>query len=169
MTLLNLQIRPMNEEDIPRLCLLACGHVAEHDYFQVSFEEQQNGKRGVFLAVMDTSIAGYVHYNRYPKYQPFRSLGIPEIQDLYVPPVFRRQGIGAMLVRECEEQAKRERCSDIGIGVGVGGDFGAAQRLYTRLGYIPDGAGVVFERVAVSVGEVRPVDDRLCLMLIKEL
>ncbi|HNQ92383.1 MAG TPA: GNAT family N-acetyltransferase [Alphaproteobacteria bacterium] len=159
----------MTAEDIPLLSEFARGHVNEPDYFQTSFDEQRDGKRAVFMAFVDGVLAGYVHYNRHPKYQPFRSLNIPEIQDLYVASVFRRQGIGEALVRACEAQAQRETCSDIGIGVGVGSEFGAAQRLYMRLGYLPDGAGVVFDRDPVSVGEVRPVDDRLCLMVVKSL
>lgn len=159
----------MIAEDIPHLTDFARGHVSESDYFQTSFEEQQADKRIVFLAFVGAELSGYVHYNRHPKYQPFRSLNIPEIQDLYVASAFRRRGIGEALVRACENQSRQEECSDIGIGVGVGSEFGAAQRLYMRMGYLPDGAGVVFDREAVSVGEVRPVDDRLCLMVVKSL
>jgi len=159
----------MTEGDVPRLAAFAQGHISEPDYFTTSFKEQQEDKRLVFLALVKGVIAGYVHYNRHPKYQPFRSLKIPEIQDLYVSPDFRRGGIGAALVGKCEDQARFERCSDIGIGVGVGCEFGSAQRLYVRLGYLPDGTGVVFDRAPVSAGEVRPVDDRLCLMVVKNL
>lgn len=168
-TSLPFSIRIMTNEDIESLTQFAKGHEDTPDYFFHSFDEQLQDKRLVFIAFQDEQIVGYAHLNRYPQYQPFRSLGIPEIQDLYVHPDFRRCGIGQKLVEECEARAKSERLEDIGIGVGVGANFGAAQRLYARMGYVPDGAGVVFERQSVSVGEVRAVDDRLCLMLVKAL
>lgn len=162
-------IRIMTGDDIGALADFAKGHDGTPDYFFQSFDEQLQDKRLVFIAFQDGQIAGYVHLNRYPQYQPFRSLGIAEIQDLYVHPEFRRCGVGRKLVEKCESQARLEQMDDMGIGVGVGPNFGAAQRLYARLGYVPDGAGAVFDRQSVSVGEVRAVDDRLCLMLLKSL
>ena len=47
--------------------------------------------------------------------------------------------------------------------------FGAAQRLYCKLGYIPDGNGVTYDREAVRAGDMRAVDDLLCLMMVKAL
>jgi len=47
--------------------------------------------------------------------------------------------------------------------------FGTAQRLYHRMGYMPDGAGVVFDRQNVQSGDIRPIDERLCLMLVKSI
>lgn len=139
----------------------------EAAYFFEAFLEQNDNKRLIFAAFEGAELRGYAHYNRFPGYAPFRRLGIPEIQDLFVIPDARRQGIGALLVAKCEEQARHEGKADIGIGVGVAGKFGAAQRLYTRLGYLPDGAGVVFDRQGVTEGDMKPVDDRLCLMLMK--
>lgn len=163
------KIRSMLEGDIDCLSDFARGHEDGADYFKISFTEQQEGKRIVFLAFDADKLLGYVHYNRFPQYSPFRRLNIPEIQDLYVAPEFGRHGVGADLVAACEGQADADNADQIGIGVGVGSEFGAAQRLYIRSGYMPDGAGVVFERGPVSVGEMRPVDDRLCLMLLKDL
>ncbi|MDY0028815.1 MAG: GNAT family N-acetyltransferase [Pseudobdellovibrionaceae bacterium] len=162
-------IRSMQADDLSELQAFAQGHEDHPDYFVISLDEQLQAKRFVFIAFQDGRIAGYAHLNRFPQYQPFRSLGLAEIQDLYVGSVFRCNGIGQKLVEACEAQAKSEGMDMIGIGVGVGGNFGAAQRLYARMGYVPDGAGVVFDRQSVSVGEVRAVDDRLCLMLVKSL
>jgi GNAT superfamily N-acetyltransferase len=68
--------------------------------------EQQEGKRRVFLAWEQENLAGYVHLNRLSAlYFPFRHLGIPEIQDLFVHTYFRRQGIGEALVKACEAEA----------------------------------------------------------------
>ncbi len=165
----HISIHQMTTEDVGRLSLFAMGHVNEDHYFVDSWDEQQEDRRIVLIAEIEGDIAGYVHYNRRPKYQPFRSLRIPEIQDLYVGHKFRRMGIGRALIAACEDLARSDGATEIGIGVGVGSNFGNAQRLYVGLGFAPDGAGAVFEREPISVGEVRPVDDRLCLMMLKSL
>lgn len=142
---------------------------AEEGYFEEALAEQIDGKRLVFVSYGEGGLEGYVHYNRFPRYQPFLKLGIPEIQDLFVLPDFRRHGVGQALVQTCIDQAMADQKEEIGIGVGVSSNFGSAQRLYTRMGFIPDGAGIVFDRVPVRSGDIKPVDDRLCLMLIKPL
>lgn len=139
----------------------------EAGYFEEAWQEQGEGKRLVVLAFLDNRLCGFAHYNRFPRYAPFHRLGIPEIQDLFVLPEFRRSGVGAGIVGFCEMLGRDDEKADIGIGVGVSGKFGTAQRLYARLGFLPDGAGVVFDREGVRDGEVKPIDDRLCLMLMK--
>ena len=57
----------------------------------------------------------------------------------------------------------------IGISVGVTAKYGAAQRIYAKMGYIPDGHGVTYDRESIKSGEFRPIDDNLCLMMVKEL
>lgn len=164
-------IKQCVEEDIKTLNQFVSKnvHPIENQYFQTAFQEQIDGKRLILLARINGELAGYAHLNFYPQYAPFRRLGIPEIQDLFVAHDYRRQGVGEFIITECEKLAKSRGASEIGLGVGVSGQFGAAQRLYARMGYIPDGAGVVFDRQPVNAGEMRPVDDRLCLMLIKSL
>ncbi len=164
-------IRQMVASDIPLLMDMTAigGHFIEPDYFETALKEQEDGKRIVLLACDGAKLVGYVHLNFFPQYAPFLRLSIPEIQDLFVHPDARRQGIGQSLVRACEDVAKERGATDIGIGVGVSGQFGTAQRLYAQLGYIPDGAGAVFERIPISTGDVRPIDNRVCLMLMKPL
>lgn len=166
-----ISIHQFSQDDIAGLYHLALSgnHTVEAEYFETALKEQNDGKRVVFLVLVDEMLAGYVHLNFFPQYRPFLRLSIPEIQDLFVHPDFRCQGLGARLVSACEEEAKSRDIRDLGIGVGVSGKFGAAQRLYARLGYVPDGSGVVFEREMTRDGEVRPIDDRLCLMLLKPL
>jgi hypothetical protein len=62
--------------------------------------------------------------------------------------------------------AMRER-EGLGISVGLHAGFGAAQRLYIRLGFVPDGLGVTYDREAVQPSAPHPVDDDLALMLLK--
>lgn len=115
------------------------------------------------------NVAGYVLLNFNPAYAPFKHMNIPEIQDLNVHPDCRRQGLGERLVRACEDEARAQGCDMIGLGVGLSAAYGAAQRLYCRLGYLPDGAGLIYDGERVPVGAAKPNDDDLCLMMIKEL
>ena len=57
----------------------------------------------------------------------------------------------------------------VGLGVGLYADYGAAQRLYVRRGYLPDGAGVVLDGVSVAAGATIRLDDEPMLMFIKQL
>lgn len=167
----NLSIRICEEADIPELYkfVIDAKHSIEGSYFETAFQEQLDKKRLIFLARANDVLVGYAHLNFFPQYVPFLRLGIPEIQDIVVHPEHRRRGVGGQLMSDCEEKAREYLLSDIGIGVGVTGQFGAAQRLYHRMGYVPDGNGAVFDRVPVQSGDIRPIDDRLCLMLIKQL
>lgn len=166
-----LTIRVGVADDLPALNQLVKDghHPIENQYFETAWAEQEQDKRLVFLAFVQGRLAGYVYLNFYPQYAPFARLKIPEIQDLYVHPDQRRQGIGAHLILACEAEAAHRQMADIAIGVGITREFGAAQRLYVKMGYVPDGAGIVFERTAIQSGELRPIDDRLCLMLVKPL
>lgn len=164
-------LRLSETSDCPDLYALCAtgGHSVEADYFETAHQEQSNQKRCIFLAFQADRLVGYVYLNFYPQYAPFARLSIPEIQDLFVHPDARRCGVGAELIAACEAKARACGSDTIGIGVGVAGKFGSAQRLYARMGYLPDGAGVVFDRIPATTGDVRPIDDRLCLMLIKSL
>ena len=168
---MELSIRLCEIGDIPILTQFVknAPHPIENQYFETAFKEQIDGKRIALLAFSNGILAGYVHLNFHPLYAPFARLEIPEIQDLFVSPDYRRQGIGEHLILACEKIALEKECDSIGIGVGVTGDFGSAQRLYIRMGYIPDGAGIVFDRQKVQSGDIRPIDDRLCLMVVKTI
>lgn len=167
----NICFRQMISDDMPTLYAQASEFSLrpEVGYFEQCLEEQDEGARHVFVAEYDGTLAGYAQIIWKPAYQPFRSLEIPEIQDVNVARPYRRQGIGEALVAHCEQAVKDAGKTDIGIGVGLTRDYGAAQRLYIRRGYMPDGAGVVYENQPVMVGEMRPVNGYLCLKLIKEL
>jgi ribosomal protein S18 acetylase RimI-like enzyme len=168
---MQLSIRQCEFGDIQHLnqFVKSAQHLIENQYFETAFQEQMDKKRIVLLAFAEGVLAGYVHLNFNPLYAPFAHMNIPEIQDLFVNPNYRRQGIGEHLILACEKVVNELGLEAIGIGVGVTGDFGSAQRLYIRMGYVPDGAGVVFERQKIQSGDIRPIDDRLCLMVVKTL
>lgn len=178
--------RTLEPADIPLLYHCAGSHVPEKDYFEQCCEEISQKRRQTFWLELNQDkkigqgeeqaqeqeralCAGYVHYNRAPFYGPFRRQNIPEIQDLFIAPAYRRGGLAKSLIQQCEDLARSEGHSEIGIGVGVGQEFGPAQRLYNSLGFHADGMGAVFEREVVPCGSLKPIDHRLCLMMIKSL
>ena len=141
----------------------------DRDYFEMSIERHHAGKRLIFLAEKEGQYVGYTFLNFHPKYSYFEKQKIPEIQDLNVLSAFRNRGVGRALIEYCELVAQKERYEEMGIGVGLDSSFGAAQRLYVKMGYIPDGQGVCYDRIVVGAGEFRPIDENLSLMMIKKL
>jgi len=54
----------------------------------------------------------------------------------------RKNGIGTRMIAAAEDIVRRSGRRAIGIGVGITPDYAIAQRLYPKLGYVPDGTGV---------------------------
>lgn len=136
--------------------------------FECYLEEQNHNQRQCWVAYMDDEFAGYVTLNRQSNYPPSAQAHIPEIKDLNVLPAFRKRGIGTALLEKCEQQAATK--SDVvGIGVGLYPDYGAAQRLYVKRGYIPDGHGIAYDGKTVVAHQTYPVDDSLVLYFTKQL
>lgn len=164
----------MTTDDIPSFAAALVAIPSRHDvpgYASKCLDEQEKGRRDVFGAfVRDADVmAGFVHLIWNPAYPPFVRLGMPEVQDLAVLPDFRRRGLGRELVLRCEEEAASRGCRDIGIGVGLYAAYGAAQRLYVNMGYVPDGCGIAHDNISVTGGRMYPVDDLLTLKMTKKL
>jgi len=140
--------------------------------FETYLEEQKKGSRLVWLGFFEDQFAGYVTLKWQSSYPPFAADGIPEIMDLNVLPSFRKCGIGSYLL-ECAEQEAARQSDYVGIGVGLyggaDGGYGAAQRLYVKRGYIPDGKGVTYHYQPAEPGHVYPLDDELVLWFTKKL
>ncbi len=139
------------------------------EYFRIAFDRQKQRTLDIFLASIDGVLCGYCFLNYEPKYVAFLKQQIPEIQDLNVDPGFRKRGVASALIEHCEKLALSHGHQHMGIGVGLDPSYGPAQILYAQKGYIPDGAGICHDRATVRVGDIRAVDDDLCLMMIKEL
>jgi GNAT superfamily N-acetyltransferase len=164
-------IRPMQMGDIADLYAFCApeNHFHEESYFEICLLEQKSSTRQVYLIHLNDELAGYCHYVKTPRYQPFRSLDIPEIQDLFIGQRYRRHGLATLLIEQCCKKAMEDGHDLIGLGVGLEASFGKAQKLYVKLGFEPDGAGLVYDRKAVPKGQSCTVDDALCLMMIKQL
>lgn len=164
-------IRKANFSDLSALLAIASAMAARHEagYFDRCLDEQEKGNRDLLIAFAHDRPAGYVQLVWQSLYLPFRRFDIPEIQDLNVVPDCRCQGLGASLIDACEALARNAGKREIGISVGLYPRYGAAQRLYVKKGYVPDGAGVAYDETTVGMGEMRPVDDLLALKLVKTL
>jgi len=109
------------------------------------FDEQERGLRTVIVAECGGEIAGIVSLVPSAKMGPFKGQGIPEITNVSVGEGFREQGIGTELMNRAETAAAA-MSGTVCLGVGVHGISGAAQRLFVKRGYIPDGSGVWYGR-----------------------
>jgi ribosomal protein S18 acetylase RimI-like enzyme len=95
------------------------------------------------------------------------TLGVPEIQDVFVPEELRSRGIGTRLSRAAEELARARGYAELSISASVAND--GALRLYRRLGYRE--AGLPPQRIKGTIvirGTPVEVDDTL-LYLVKSL
>lgn len=135
-------------------------------YFERCFGEGYD----LFIIFSEEAVpAGFCILNFSPLYSLYKKLGYPELQDLNILPAFRRRGLATLLVHHCEQIAKLRGAGGVGISVGLTRDYGAAQRLYAKMGYVPDGFGLTYDREPVPPQSVQRIDDNLCLMLMKTL
>lgn len=163
---MSFDIRQATEEDVPALYNLY-EQIGKKDegYFETCLEKECL----ILIASKEDQDIGFVILNFDPKYSLYKTLEIPEIQDLNVLPDERQQGAATALVNACESIAEDQGAEQVGISVGLTKDYGPAQRLYVKLGYVPDGNGITYDREGVVFGQSYAADDDLCLMMIKEL
>ena len=166
-----LDIRLAAVDDLPVLERMALdlGKAKDPQYFSLQYEAQEAGVREIVLGVYEGQLIAYAILNWQPKYAFYLHHEIPEIQDLNVLSDFRQRGVASAMIAHCEARAIEKGRTQMGISFGLTRDYGPAQRLYVRLGYKPDGEGVTYDRKPVVSGDFKPVDDDLCLMLVKDL
>lgn len=140
--------------------------------FEEYLKEQDAGERLVWVAHFNGEFAGYVTLKWCSQYQSFQEQSIPEIVDLNVLPAYRKIGVGSLLLDTAEKEAATNS-QIIGIGVGLyagaDGGYGAAQRLYVKRGYIPDGKGITYNYEPTIPGNRYQLDDDLVLWFTKKL
>ena len=156
------------DEDVISSAFTEMGWSKPREQYVRYLEEQARGVRECFVATVDGSFAGYVTLNWEPTYAGIAGTGIPDIQDLNVIERFRRRGIASRLLDRAE-RAAATRSSVVAIGVGLHPGYNAAQVLYVKRGYVPDGLGVSYGDRFVQEGESVPFDDSLVLSFRKVL
>ncbi len=164
-----IEISRLEEGDIASI--VTVGGDGEHgmESFWRTLLEEPVDDRLILVARESSGAVGYAFLKWRSTYRPFADADIPEIGDLRVAPRMQRRGIATALIARCERLAHERGHRTIGIGVGLYGDYGPAQRLYFKLGYGPDGTGATYEAVAVTPGEMVRMDDGLVLWLVKDL
>ena len=162
--------KKLSRDDIPSIvsAFAEIGWNKPASIYEKYFEEQENNQRCVWVAFKGGVFAGYVTLKWHSEYAPFHKKNIPEISDLNVLPKFRKQGIGLALLDQAEKEA-RKKSSTVGIGVGLSADYGDAQRLYVRRGYLPDRRGITYNYQPVSFDSNVCLDDDLVLWFTKRL
>lgn len=167
---MQIQIRELESHDAEMIssAFQEIGWDKPTEQFLRYFSEQRDKKRLVLVALVDHNFAGYVTVVWQSDYPMFKEKGIPEVVDLNVLPKFQHKKVGTELMNHAEEIIK-ERHDVAGIGVGLAPGYNAAQQMYVRRGYIPDGLGVTYDNSFVSYGQQVSVDDSLVLHLTKKL
>lgn len=171
-----LTIRPLEPADIVPIAtaFAVLGWEKPASQYEKYLSEQESGDRVVLVALLGVQnlqileFAGYVTISWRSGYPSFREQNIPEIMDFNVLPQFRRQGIGSRLM-DVAEQRVANMVSMVGIGVGMTADYGTAQRMYVKRGYVPDGRGLFSRGAPVQYGQTVAVDDDLVLYFTKNL
>ena len=113
------------------------------------------------IAADGSDVIGYV--------AGFRSRGIPLVHQIAVAGPFRRHGVATVLMDAAEQLVRDRGIATLGITVGLFDEYGPAQRLYGRRGYIPDGRGACRGQRPLSRGMQVTVGDDLIIWLTKDL
>lgn len=144
------------------------------DYFEQQLNWQKDGESFALLAFFDGQIAGCVFLFQKCRWGGLRNLGLPSIVDLYVMERYRKSGVGTALLYVAEDMAAQYN-DKIYLNVPINSAHGAAQKLYMKRGYVPDGSGLYHDPDGNGHCEVCPVnamcmnDDNLTLCLVKAL
>ena len=101
-------------------------------------------------------------------YVGFAERGIPLLHQLAVAGPFRRQGVAMMLMDAAENLARRRAPRNWASRWNCY-DYGPAQWLYARRGYLPDGRGACRGQQPLSRSAQVTMDDDLILWLTKDL
>ena len=168
---MDIELRSLQAGDRDRLAAVDGGNGWNPDPALWAFylAEQALGRRLVAVAWDGERPLGYGNLLWSPGYEPFRTAGVPEINNLGVDIKVRNQGVCTALIGHFEERAREAGKATMGIGVGLYPDYGPAQRLYAKLGYRPDGRGIAYAERTVAPGETVRLDDDLVLWLTKPL
>ena len=147
---------------------LSYGWDSSIEVYENYYIEQEENKRKVFVAVCDGEVCGYCTLVLNPAEGPWIGKGYPEIVDLSVFNHMQNRGIGNKLLDVIEQDAAK--ISDIVfLAVGLHSGYGAAQRIYVKRGYIPDGNGVWYQGKPLEQYAPCCNDDDLLLFMSKKL
>jgi GNAT superfamily N-acetyltransferase len=165
-----IELRIATNADIDEVIALACRH-----FFSGSEDEarnnlgpfDENDTSFIIAFEVDAPVA-VVTIRWKPNYPPFKEAGIPFIQNIEVQYDLRGKGYGNR-VMEAIERHIAQRASKAGICVALFDDYGPAQRLYAKRGYVPDGRGACHRFTPLQRGQTITLDDDHLIWLVKDL
>ena len=121
------------------------------------------------IAASGSDAVGYVAIVWESNYAGFRSRGIPLVHQVAVGEPWLRRGIATLLMDAAEHLVRDRGIATLGITVGLFDEYGPAQRMYGRRGYIPDGRGACRGQRPISKGTQVSMDHDLIIWLTKDL
>lgn len=168
-------VRRMRAEDL-RLIETAEDNWSQdaEEYFQRQLARQEKGLCAALTAFCDGQLAGYVFLFWKCQWGGLRNRDIPSIVDLFVFEKYRKNGVATALLDTAESMAS-QYSDRIYLDVPVNNQHGAAQRLYIKRGYVPDGNGIYYDpdsdgHCVVCSADVEYMNnDNLTLCLVKAL
>ena len=166
----NLRIRSMEAEDARIIyeTYLSYGWHPSLETYENYYKEQGENKRKVFIAEYAGEVSGLCTLVLNPTEGPFADMGYPEIVDLTVFFHMHKKGIGTKLLDAAEREAAK--VSDaVYLAVGLHSGYGAAQRIYVKRGYVPDGSGAWYQGKQLEQYAPCHNDDDLLLFMSKKL
>lgn len=138
------------------------------DKYQLRFSDATGGKSVALVSEYGGNVAGYINLYWNASGGAFANQNIPEIVDFGVLEKYRNHGIGRALMDVAEGLAA-QRSDRVYLGVGLHSGYGAAQRIYVKRGYIPDGSGVWYQDRVCEPYSQCTNDDDLVLYFTKKL
>ena len=165
----NVTVRIMNFDDIPSICKADKDESESNKaYLRNQLSNQEKQACTALLALYDGEVAGYVFLYYKCKWGGLANIGLPGVVDLIVFEKYRNKGVATALMDAAEEIA-RKYSNKVYLDVCLNHEYGTAQRLYVKRGYVPDGQGAYYEEKVCEVDADIKNDDELTLCLVKEL
>ena len=166
----SITINPMSSEDIDEILqnYSEQGWKKPSEVIEGYFSKQDNDDAYVFVAKYGDSLAGYTVLYRDTDVGPYAHRKIPLISDMIVFEKYQRKGVGGVILDAAEQKAS-ELSDDVQLAVGLHSGYGAAQRVYVKRGYVPDGSGVWYKDSPLEPYDDCQNDDDLVLYLLKNL
>ena len=165
----NIDIRKMNYNDIPLICKAdndeSEGNIA---YLKNQLLNQDKHECSALIALYGGNVAGYVFLYYKCRWGALANCGVPGVVDLTVFEKYRQKGIATNLMNVAEDIARRHS-NKVYLEVCLSAEYGPAQRLYVKRGYIPDGKGMYYEGRVCETDAICKNNDELTLCLVKEL
>ncbi len=166
----SIRIRPFTADDIAPIVAGECaqGWHATEDKYISRLQDAADGKCIALCAEWNGEPVGYISVYPDCAWGAFGGRGWPEIVDFGVLEKARKRGVGTALMDEAERIAAGY-ADHVYLGVGLHEGYGAAQRMYVKRGYVPDGSGAWYGGRVCPQYENCCNDDDLVLYMSKQL